>query len=179
LRDAIYIGIIGVISPIAVMNQIKGKEEEKVELPPPPVMIQAEDPKVELAKQYTDLFEQALKKEIIELVDKRFNEVFSQPMQKHISDSVDRRFTEIYSQSLKRDIENEVNRRLSGFTPPSKPEPSPVELWLDSPVTKKWVYDYQNEYWTTPDKSSDSYRSPPSVRIGLRKDGAVVWQKVK
>lgn len=50
--------------------------------------------------------------------------------------------------------------------------------WLDSPVTQEWEYDYQKEYWTTKQKHSESFRSPPSIRIGLREDGVVIWKKI-
>jgi hypothetical protein len=47
--------------------------------------------------------------------------------------------------------------------------------WLNSPVTQAWKYDEDDMAYKT--ASKDSYRSPPSIIIGLRSDGVVVWRK--
>lgn len=65
---------------------------------------------------------------------------------------------------------------------PIKQEIPPPEeltiLWLDSPVTQEWEYDYQKDAWLTKRDTKDSYRSPPSMRLGMRSDGVVVWKRV-
>jgi hypothetical protein len=53
-----------------------------------------------------------------------------------------------------------------------------VSMWLNSPVTQKWTYDIEKDYWTTARDFEDSFKSPPSIRLGLRADGTVVWKKV-
>jgi hypothetical protein len=68
----------------------------------------------------------------------------------------------------------------------SQPQPTPidakenaeVEMWLDSPVTQRYTYNYDKEYWSTSKEFKDSFKSPPSIRLGLRSDGTVVWKKV-
>ena len=48
-------------------------------------------------------------------------------------------------------------------------------LWLASPVTQAWKYDESDMIYRP--ASKDNYRSPPTIQIGLRSDGTVVWRK--
>jgi len=49
-------------------------------------------------------------------------------------------------------------------------------LWLNSPVTQAWEFDPKKQTWQTVTSYKDSFRSPPSMVIGLRDDGVVVWR---
>lgn len=55
--------------------------------------------------------------------------------------------------------------------------PPSVE-WLASPVTQTWKWDGMRRVWTTTEKYEDSMRANPSIEIGLREDGIVVWRKI-
>lgn len=51
--------------------------------------------------------------------------------------------------------------------------------WLSSPITQVWEWDDRKQLWVMPMKYPDCLRSPPSIIIGLRSDGTVIWKKVK
>lgn len=55
--------------------------------------------------------------------------------------------------------------------------PPKVE-WLASPVTQAWKWDSLRRVWITTEKYQDSMQANPSIEIGLREDGLVVWRKV-
>lgn len=50
--------------------------------------------------------------------------------------------------------------------------------WLNSPVTQVWNFDNENKMWFLNDKYGNNLRSVPTVIIGLREDGVVVWKNV-
>lgn len=68
------------------------------------------------------------------------------------------------------------NPAVESVSPQSIPK---VEMWLDSPVTQEWIYDYEKDYWSTAKDWKDSFKSPPSIKLGLRDDGTVVWKKIE
>lgn len=57
-------------------------------------------------------------------------------------------------------------------------EPELETTWLSSPVTRSWEYDEKRGIWKT-EKYEKSLQSTPSIIIGLREDGVVVWKKVE
>lgn len=61
---------------------------------------------------------------------------------------------------------------------PNNDEPELETTWLSSPVTRSWEYDEKRGIWKT-DKYEKSLQSTPSIIIGLREDGVVVWKKVE
>lgn len=50
--------------------------------------------------------------------------------------------------------------------------------WMNSPVTQEWVYDSNDDLWKTEKSYDRSLRSLPTIRLGLRDDGVVIWEKV-
>jgi hypothetical protein len=99
---------------------------------------------------------------------------------------------------LKKEIEaqRDIIHRLSKPLPIPEPQPlttpmtltapiklelpilDPEVLWLDSPVTQKWNWDSKNKNWLPVPSYKDSMRSTPSIIIGLRDDGVLIWKKV-
>lgn len=59
------------------------------------------------------------------------------------------------------------------------PEVEPQVFWLDSPVMQKWQWDAKERVWTTALPYKESMRSNPSIIIGLREDGVVIWKKIE
>lgn len=50
--------------------------------------------------------------------------------------------------------------------------------WLNSPVTQAWTFDAKKQVWMTALPYKDSMRSSPSIIIGMREDGIIVWKKI-
>lgn len=61
--------------------------------------------------------------------------------------------------------------------PPSVTAPSNTVKWLASPVMQTWRYDEENLVYQAVPNHKDSYRSLPSVQMGLRSDGTIVWRE--
>ena len=122
LRDAVYVGIISFLTPMAAQHNGISIDFNKDDNVPAQVVIE-ENPITNVLVEIEKLFEQ----------------IQSAP------------------------ITNEVDLGIT---------------WLDSPVTQEWEYDYQKEFWTTKRDQRESLRSPPSIRIGLREDGVVIWKKI-
>lgn len=52
-------------------------------------------------------------------------------------------------------------------------------IWLDSPVMQTWEYNEKGKIWETALPYRESFRSSPTLILGLRDDGVVVWKKIK
>jgi len=50
--------------------------------------------------------------------------------------------------------------------------------WLDSPVMQAWIQDDKTKMWQTALPYKDSMRSSPTLLLGLRDDGVVVWKRI-
>ena len=122
LRDAVYVGIISFLTPMAAQHNGISIDFNKDDNVPAQVVIE-ENPITNVLVEIEKLFEQ------------------------------------IQSVPITNDVEMSIT-------------------WLDSPVTQEWEYDYQKEFWTTKRDQRESLRSPPSIRIGLREDGVVIWKKI-
>jgi hypothetical protein len=83
---------------------------------------------------------------------------------------------ENYGTNVLFEIEKIIRELESSSSPPNKEYNI---TWLDSPVTQKWEYDYRKGYWTTQKNNAESFRSPPTIQIGLREDGVVIWKTIK
>jgi hypothetical protein len=70
-------------------------------------------------------------------------------------------------------------RVIAKFNMPRPETQEEIETtWLESPVTRSWEFDEKRGIWTT-EKYEKSLQSAPSIIIGLREDGTVVWKKIK
>lgn len=122
LRDAVYVGIISFLTPMAAQHNGISIDFNKDDNVPAQVVIE-ENPITNVLVEIEKLFEQ------------------------------------MQSVPITNDVEMSI-------------------MWLDSPVTQEWEYDYQKEFWITKRDKRESLRSPPSIRIGLREDGVVIWKKI-
>lgn len=58
-------------------------------------------------------------------------------------------------------------------------ETPPMNItWMNSPVMQHWKYNESKALWEAIPSYKDSFRSSPTIIIGLREDGVVVWKKV-
>lgn len=85
-----------------------------------------------------------------------------------------------------KEIKNEINKPQPSIPLP-EPEPAPMMtlddrelevVWLDSPVLQKWQLDPKTGLWHTALPYKDSFRSNPTIVIGLREDGVLTWKRV-
>lgn len=58
-------------------------------------------------------------------------------------------------------------------------EPHLQIQWLESPVMQAWEYNDRRRAWETVLPFRDSMRSQPTLVIGLREDGVVVWKRLE
>lgn len=50
-------------------------------------------------------------------------------------------------------------------------------VWLASPITQNWELDEKNQFWKPIPKLNENYKYSPSIILGLREDGVVIWKK--
>lgn len=50
--------------------------------------------------------------------------------------------------------------------------------WINSPVMQSWIFNEKSGVWETVLNYKDSFRSSPTLILGLRQDGTVVWKRI-
>lgn len=55
--------------------------------------------------------------------------------------------------------------------------PELTVFWLNSPMTQKWQFNSNNQTWSMVE--DNGLKSLPTIVLGLRSDGFVVWQKIE
>lgn len=51
-------------------------------------------------------------------------------------------------------------------------------VWIGSPVVQNWEWDPSINAWKTLVPYDKSMNSRPSIQIGLKEDGTIVWKRV-
>jgi hypothetical protein len=74
-------------------------------------------------------------------------------------------------------VSTETTQNLYTITSNLKQNEIKKVQWLDSPVMQTWIQDERTKIWSTALPYKESMKSSPSLRIGLREDGVVVWMK--
>ena len=86
---------------------------------------------------------------------------------------------QIITQQILQVITQEVDRPvIIQQMPVAKPVETKLETqWLGSPVTQVWIWDRRKQIWENDTTYENSFRSSPTIILGLRSDGTVVWRK--
>jgi hypothetical protein len=59
---------------------------------------------------------------------------------------------------------------------PTPLPPTNVVKWLESPLTRRWTFNSSRSVWES-EKLDQAVTSQPSIIIGLRADGTVIWKE--